>query len=370
MSKVSNLSPVIIAKLKENTTGTNGTHYFDLSSMYIGPREIAVIGDCIRLNGISIDGMAPILTLDLSNNLLCGLNTWGKGNYDADGFQEFFNSLHAIHKVNRLRKLILSRNYLDLRGFTILGNYLSNCPITLMELHLRSCCGTGDAIEKCIDSMKINKSLQILDIRENPLGIKGGLLLGELIYASNRLKQVMISSCNLQSEGAGAIFTALQNNVSIEILCMNDNFIGDIGSEILGNTLKINHKIKHLDIQDNGIGLDGITYIAKGLAKNRGLVYLGLCYNNLCNESAHILGEQLALNTSLKGIHIVGNPMNIDGIKAIIHGSALGNEKPVDLDLAYCYKFQGKGKVREKKVLKELTPEDEEAANGEVGNTK
>jgi len=312
--------------------------------------------------------MAPLLTLDLSNNQLCGLNTWGKGNYDTDGFQEFLNSLNAIHKISRLRKLILSRNYLDVGGFTILGNYLANCPIAFIELHVRSCCGSSVGMEKFIEGLKNNKSLQILDIRENPLGVKGGHLFADMLYSNTRLKQLTISSCNLQAEGVSAIFTALHNNVSLDILNIGDNFVGDIGSEALGTMLKINQKLKHLDIQDNGIGLEGITHIAKALSKNRGLVFLNLGFNNITNEGAQILGEQLSLNITLKGIHIVGNPMDIEGIKAIIHGSAVGNnDKPIDLDLAYAYKFHGKEKVREKKILKEAVDMVEENGGGDDG---
>jgi Ran GTPase-activating protein (RanGAP) involved in mRNA processing and transport len=368
MSKGSNLSPAIVAKLKENTVGTNGTHYFDISAMNIGPREVSAIGDCIRLNGMAADGMAPLITLDLSNNSVCGLNGWGKGNYDADGFQEFCNSLNAIHKVSRLKKLILSRNYLDTRGFNILGNFLGSNSCTIVELHVRSCCGTGEAMEKFMDGIKsIKSSLQVLDLRENPLGVKGALCVADMIYSSNRIKQISISACNLQAEGVTAIFNALQNNVSLDILNIGDNFIGDIGSEAVGNALKVNTKLKHLDLQDNGIGLDGITYIAKGLAKNRGIVFLGLAFNNISNEGAAVLGDSLRTNITLKGIHVVGNPMNLEGVKAIIDGSAAGNEKPVDLDLAYAYK--SRARVREKKVLKEAAPEGGEGQATEEAGT-
>lgn len=366
MSKGSNLSPAIVAKLKENTLGSSGTHFFDISAMNIGPREVSAIGDCIRLNGMAADGMAPLITLDLSNNIVCGLNSWGKGNYDADGFQDFCNSLNAIHKVSRLKKLILSRNYLDVRGFNILGNFLGNTACTIVELHVRSCCGTGEAMEKFMDGIKsLKSSLQVLDLRENPLGVKGAFCVADMIYNSNKIKQISISSCNLQAEGVTSIFNALQNNVSLDILNIGDNFVGDIGSEALGNALKVNTKLKHLDLQDNGIGLEGMTHIAKGLAKNRGIVFLGLAFNNITNESAVVLGESLRVNTTLKGIHLIGNPMNIDGIKAIIDGSAAGNEKPVDLDLGYVYKVRAR--VREKKVLKEASPEGEEGQSAEEG---
>jgi Ran GTPase-activating protein (RanGAP) involved in mRNA processing and transport len=346
-----NLNPALITRLKENSLSVGGLFHIDLSCSNVGPRELSVLGDVIKHNGVNSDGSAP--EIDFTNNIICGINSWGKGHFDLDGLTDFCNCMVAMKAASRIKKLDFSRNYLHIKGMNVITTMMNNGFHSLTDLILKSCELTCEAVEKLASNLSSNKHLHILDISENPLGPSGGKLIGEALINNTRLKHLLVNSCNIQAEGSSSIFQALCLNNNIEALSMNDNAFGDTGSEILGNMLKVNNKLKFLDIQENCIGFEGITAITKGLKRNIGLFFLGLQWNDISNDGAIKLGEVLLHNKNLGAIHILGNHIDIEGIKVIIDGSLSGDPKPIELDLGYCYRPPGKAKT-ERKVIKAL----------------
>eukprot|EP01038_Epipyxis_sp_PR26KG_P007162 gene7162-9765_t len=354
--KGSILNPAIIIRLKENTAGPQGLHHFDISNSNYGPREISIISDAIKINYQSSDNIAPLISIDFSGNSLCGVDSMMSGVYDSDGLSDFCATLISI-KNSRLRKINLSRNYLDIRGFMIIAGLLSFGPSSLIDLNLRNCAGSGKAIEKLLDALKPNKSLLTLDISQNDLGLEGAELIGDALANNKKLKQLSISDCNIPADGANSIFKGLINNNNLEILNISDNWIGDSGAESIGVMLRSNGILKHLDIQENHITSDGLSSIAKGLAKNKSLVFLGLQWNDINNEGAAKLGEALMINSTLKSVCILGNHIDADGLGYIIQGSmAINIHKPIDIDLGFAFMNPSTAKVTNKYAGNQTEP--------------
>ncbi len=363
IAKGSNLSTFLLTKLKENTSAPGGLHYLDVSSSVVGPKEMTVLGDTIKQNGNLSEGMAPLISIDLSHNRICGVNQVGKGNYDVDGLNDFFGSLLHISRVSRLRSLNLSKNNLNLRAFGLISNFITNSPPAFVEMHLRSCEATPEAIEKLMEGVKASKSLQVLDLADNDVGVKGALCIADVLSSPTKLKHLNLSSCKLGTEGGDAIFQAMNINASVEILIASDNALGDMGCESVAMMLKTNIKLKHLDLQENHIGIEGIVAISKALMKNRVLSFLGLQWNDLSNDGAARIGEAMTQNNTLKAIHILGNHIDLEGIKLIVNGNLACTDRPVDLDLGYCYR-PTKAKA-ERKVIKEVSTPAEGDNEGE-----
>jgi Ran GTPase-activating protein (RanGAP) involved in mRNA processing and transport len=366
-----NLNTALLTRLKDNVLAPGGLFHIDLSCFNIGPRELSVLGDIIKHNGLNCEGSAPILTIDFTNNIICGINSWGKGHFDSDGLTDFCNCMVSLKAVSRLKKFDFSRNYLHVKGMNVISTMMTNGFHSLSDLILKSCELSSEAVEKLAHNLSSNKHLQILDVSENPLGPAGGKLLGDALINNIRLKHLLINSCNIQAEGSSTIFHALCSNSNLEALSINDNAFGDTGAEMIGNMLKINIKLKFLDIQENCIGFEGISAIAKSLTRNHSLFYLGLQWNDISNDGATKIGESLAFNNNLGAIHVLGNHIDIEGIKAIVNGSLNGNTKPIELDLGYCYRPPGRAKAKtERKVIKELVAplENVQVLSGEVQN--
>jgi Ran GTPase-activating protein (RanGAP) involved in mRNA processing and transport len=360
LAKGSNLSTFLLTKLKENTSALGGMHNLDVSSSTVGPREMTVLGDTIRQNGNSSEGMAPLISIDLSHNRICGVSQTGKGTHDTDGLSDFLSSLTSLSKISRLRTLNLSKNNLNVKAFGLIGNFIASSPPALVEVRLRSCEGSPEAIEKLMEGIKTSKSLQTLDIAGNDVGVKGAMCIAEVLVSPTRLKQLDISSCHLGAEGSDTIFQAMNVNASVEVLSVSENAIGDLGCEAVAMMLKSNSKLKHLDLQENHIGIEGIAAIAKALTKNRVLIFLGLQWNDLSNDAAARIGEAMTQNNTLKAIHLLGNHIDLDGIKMIINGNMTCTDRPIDLDLGFCYR-PAKAKT-ERKVIKEAVEDDPDSA--------
>jgi Ran GTPase-activating protein (RanGAP) involved in mRNA processing and transport len=273
--KGTNLNPALITRLKENTVGPQGLHHLDLTNCNAGSKELSALAEAIKSNIQSSEGIAPLISIDISGNQLCGIDSMMSGIYDSDGLSDFSNVMIIMAKMSRLRKINISRNYLDTKGFAIIANILVNGPSSLTDLNLRNCGGNAKAIEKLMEALKSNKTLINLDLNQNDIGTEGAEYLADALSVNKKLKQLNISECNIGSDGSISIFKNLTNNNTIEILNISDNNIGDSGSEAIGNFLKSNVTLKHLDVQENRITTEGVSLISKGLTKNKTLIFLG-----------------------------------------------------------------------------------------------
>lgn len=372
MMKGANLNPNLVQRLKDNTLQYGGIHYLDVANSNIGPREISALGDLIRANGTSGNDGSPIVSIDFTNNPICGLNSRGKGLYDENGLSDFCNSWIALGSkgISRLRKLNFSRCLLQVKGFTLLASLLTNGPSSIQELTLKNCLGNSECIEKLSEGLKSSRSLTMLDISENRIGSTGAHCIASVLGMTTRLKQVFMNSCDIGVEGSHSIFSSLQSNMTVEVLSCNDGGFGDDGCESIAAMLRSNQRLKHLDISENGIGFEGISSIFRAITKNRTLMVLGLQWNDLNNECARKIGEALGQNSTLKAIHILGTHIDMEGIQAIVNGSLVSSDRPIDLDLGFCYRPATKAK-RERKVLKDEadgqgTGENVESSEGNI----
>ncbi|RYH20956.1 hypothetical protein EON65_21965 [archaeon] len=329
MKSSSNLSSTIITKLRENTTGNEGTHYFDLSNCYIGPAEIADIGTCIKYNGINAEGFAPLISLDLTSNLICGVDQLLRGSVNTEGFSDFCNCLIALNKNSRLRKITFARNYLGASGCSILSNFLINGPSSIIEISCKGCGIDQEGMEKLAEGVKNSKALHILDLRDNELGPESGKYIADMLTNNIKIKQLYLSNCLLGPDGCAAVFHSL-GNTSLEVLAINANGCGNSAMDVLASALRVNQRLKTLHIEENGIGMEGIGSLCKGLLKNKVLMHLGLQWNDLDNDCAAKLNEVLVQNNSLKEIHVLGNYIDEQGVKKLVEGSA-----GIDVDMTF-----------------------------------
>lgn len=368
-----NISSTIVTKLKENTTNFGGLHILELSSTNLGSKDLTFLADIIKANGMMSETlpMSPLISVDLSNNPLCGVNSRGRGDYETDGLNDLLNCWISLAHKNccRLRKLSLAKSLIFPRGFSLLGNFLAVGPSSIQELSIRQCGGNSEAIEKLCDGLKQNRMLTKLDISENDIGPAGATFIADMLITTSgtsRLKELWMNGCSIDIDGAQSIFQGMQNNMSIEIFSLAANHFRDSACEALANMLVKNTRLRHLDISENGIGISGCTSLCRGLAKNKSLVFLGIQWNDLTDDCARWLGEAIVTSTSLRAIHILGNHIDLEGVKAIVDCSLVTGDRPIELDLGFCYRPPGKSRQdRERKVLKNnASHQQQEGLNG------
>jgi Ran GTPase-activating protein (RanGAP) involved in mRNA processing and transport len=332
--KGTNLNATLVARLRDNIAGPGGLHHFDLSNSSAGPKELALIADSLKYNLQNIEGITPLISIDLSGNHICGVDFLMTGVVDNSGLQELTSALNTIGSRSRLRKIILSRNYLDTKGFHTIANLISSGFQSLSELYLRDCGANDEAMVKLMHGLKHAKNLHILDISHNKFGAEACEAISDALSVNSRLKQLMMSECDCGPMGAVCLMKGLSANLSLEALLLSDNNICDEGAEAVGLMLKVNNRLKHLDIQENCIGLSGAAVLAAALKVNRTLVFLGLQWNELTAEAVAPLCEIVSGNNVLRSIHLLGTDIDGDGIKKIMESSLLGSKLDIDVSFA------------------------------------
>mmetsp|Transcript_2216 Transcript_2216/g.3492 ORF Transcript_2216/g.3492 Transcript_2216/m.3492 type:complete len:341 (-) Transcript_2216:196-1218(-) len=337
--KGTNLNPSIVTRLRENVITPGGLHHFDLSNTNAGSKELSLVADSIKYNFQSQEGVAPLLTVDLSGNNICGVDFLMTGTIDTTGIGDFVTVLTNIGAKSRLKKLNLSKNYFDVRGFSILANLLSSGPSSLTELNVRDCGANDECIVKLCEGMKQNKSLTILDVSHNHFGQDGCEAIAEVLATNTsiKLKHLLISECELGPDACVSMIKGLHSNASLEALVIGDNNIGNVGAEAIAAMLKVNVRLKQLDIQENEISDEGMEAIASALKTNRVLNFLGIQWNPISNTAAGPLSEALSGNNILRAIHILGTNIDGEGIKKIMDNSATIGDKRLELDLGFAY---------------------------------
>eukprot|EP00808_Paulinella_micropora_P009145 g74483.t1 len=141
--------------------------------------------------------------------------------------------------------------------------------------------------------LKVNTTVQTLNIGDNNLGDKGAALVAEAIKVNKTLQAVGLSSNN----------------------------IGDDGAKAIGKALEVNSTLISINLEDNGIGPAGAQHIAKALEVNTTLTSLGLSTNVIGDAGAQAIGEALRVNKNLQTLWIASN--NIGGKGAAAFADAL-----------------------------------------------
>ena len=92
----------------------------------------------------------------------------------------------------------------------------------------------------------------------------------------------------------------------------------DIGAKGISDMMRADYtKILHLDLQGNKITSKGTELIAKGIRRNKFLLFLGLQWNLIDDEGAKALGRAITRNTALKALFLMGNDVSLEGARYI-----------------------------------------------------
>jgi Ran GTPase-activating protein (RanGAP) involved in mRNA processing and transport len=112
----------------------------------------------------------------------------------------------------------------------------------------------------------------------------------------------------------------------VNILELLDNKITALGCEFISKTLHPISKpsISILKLDHNSFGAQGVKNLSEGLAINPTLKILSLQYCSIDEEAAQALFEILIYTRSaLEDINLSGNMLGNEGIKKILHGTAV-----------------------------------------------
>jgi Ran GTPase-activating protein (RanGAP) involved in mRNA processing and transport len=179
-----------------------------------------------------------------------------------------------------------------------------NKTITTLDLSWNTFGRTTGAVESIADGLGSNSTLLKIDLTRCGLGDGGVSNLARNLGSRNTTLQKLTLGVNsITSTGVGVLVEKMeQNSHHITDLDLEDNPIGSEGASLLARSLGNNvlSKLTRLSISYCGIGDDGFMALVSALEQNTSLLHLDLRYNHLVSERAF-----LALAESLPEIKIL-----------------------------------------------------------------
>jgi len=127
--------------------------------------------------------------------------------------------------------------------------------------------------------LKLNTSLKYFNICNNNLKDRGFQTLAKVLKDNNTIEKLDISCNRLDDYHLGLFKNYLMKN-TLKSLNLFGNYIGDNGVEILIDALKLNTKLKILDLRYNKITRYGINDIAHMMETNTSIIMLFYFFNN------------------------------------------------------------------------------------------
>lgn len=158
------------------------------------------------------------------------------------------------------------------------------------------------ALKEAVGANKLTS----LVMHSSPLGKLFAPHLWRCVEGHPTLREICLSSCNIQCSEAKLIADALKKNRSVRNLNLANNHLLDDGAVSVGDALSVNASIASLFLDGNRIFSRGTSGIAEGLSRNSTIQMLSMSNNPMGNEGAAHLSSALASTHSLSTLLLKG----------------------------------------------------------------
>jgi Ran GTPase-activating protein (RanGAP) involved in mRNA processing and transport len=205
--------------------------------------------------------------------------------------------------------------------------------ISLQTLEFNYCRWTNNnnnnVAMKCLASEGLahNKSLTTLNLPGCELEDQTiRLLVEEGIAHHSTLKHLKLFRNHCGEEGVTALAKMLARGSddktqleSLDLSYQQFERAGKLNVEILATSLRNNTTIKNLALSFNKLNDDDAECLAVGLKANKDLVELDLRANNIRDKGAAVLAEEVVMNApKLRKFCLYGNPLGEQGAKSLL----------------------------------------------------
>lgn len=109
------------------------------------------------------------------------------------------------------------------------------------------------------------RNLQSVDLYHNEIPPEGGKLIGEALKFNTSLLHLNLANNKLGNEGAEAMGDALKVNTALLTLNFNLNHIGDLGAKSLAAGLQFNKTLNSMSLRYNLFGYEGKSVLNKAV---------------------------------------------------------------------------------------------------------
>lgn len=273
---------IVADGLLQNTTLT----CLAISHNSIGPQGVRALSRVLQVNS----------TL---RELRMGGSTFG-----VQGATDTF--FEALSNNKTLKKLDLYGSFINRPNLSIAVREMLRRNFTLKELNLDDNSLKGDDIERIVEGLKENQSLQSLSVANNDIEVKGVRALCKAVS----LKHLDVGRTQLSSEAWTELCDHLPKSVTF--LSLRFNFPHEEGLEALCRMIERNTSLANLDISNNYLKEEGGKKLAKSLYLNHSLKRLFLFSNSIGR-----LGEAAVVSALENNGTLIDCPCQCRGIDAL-----------------------------------------------------
>ena len=187
------------------------------------------------------------------------------------------NLITALTKFSPIRELDLQYTGLGLKDCNALSELLATSQyIVVLDMS-----GNGllsSSIQLIVDGLSHNSSLEKIGIRESNFSSENVLHLASVLRMNTRLKELDIQWCAIECSGSVHLAKALEDNAATQLqtLMLNGNSIGSEGATAFAGMLKRNQCLKTLKVSDDSVGVEGALELVESLEHNTTLKKLEL----------------------------------------------------------------------------------------------
>ncbi|MGC0372151.1 MAG: hypothetical protein DGJ47_000857 [Rickettsiaceae bacterium] len=140
---------------------------------------------------------------------------------------------------------------------------------------------SADKISHSISQMlKFNNTLEILHLRENSLSGKNASIIAKGINNNYSLNKLCLQKNDISSEQLSEFITALSGH-PMQKLDLSGNELNSEGAKIIRTLFTENQTLQELNLASNNIPVSDCLELIKELSRNRGIKQLNLCHNDL-----------------------------------------------------------------------------------------
>eukprot|EP01041_Mallomonas_annulata_P003011 gene3011-5900_t len=328
-------SRIKVLSMANNKLGPDGAAAVaKMLRVNIGLRDLNLKYNSIRSEGTQYLASAlcvnsGLSSLSLCGNELCGIDEYGDGEYDLSGIMALTNTL----QVNQhLKTLKLSENDIGDEGVRYLGEALKvNTTLTTLDIH-GNCLFHN--LESCITDYDKDLSLNPLSISStststsnststkkssstststtlpSPPPLYGTTSSGNpdispsptsnppATATATATSVPLLLPTHMTSTGAYSFFDALLTNVGLLYVDLSWNELGPIAAGLIGSVLSLNSTIRSLHLGGNPLGDVGIQRISQGIRANPTCSLLALNLELCCIgiEGAKAVAELISHN--------------------------------------------------------------------------
>ncbi|CAK9048949.1 unnamed protein product [Durusdinium trenchii] len=146
-------------------------------------------------------------------------------------------------------------------------------PLTLEKLVLNSAVGSGvhEAIAKGLPQINFS-CMSELDLEDCRIGNLGAQALGEVLKKNDTITHLNVQSNDLGPLGIEVLAEALRHNSTLRVLSLRQNHIGDVGVQALAEALSQNRTLTEIYLNwehQSAVGVQALQQVEERLKANR-----------------------------------------------------------------------------------------------------